>query len=293
MAYQMLCCSLCLLAIVICEAIDKPEYQYQYKYAFCYTYGFYTPNSTYQNNLHTLLSNLTSNTQIDYGFYNFTYGQNSDQVYATGLCRGDITTATCRNCLNDIGSFVLKQCPNQQEAVGLYDKCVLHYSYRSIFGYDSYEYTFEVYYVPLKTNITNWDEYSDVLTKLLQRLKVKASSNDSVPNRKFAAGKAVSFVHNETIYAVVQCSPDVRVAECNDCLNGAILDIPKYCDKKSDCALIKFSCNIRYQNSSFYQHTPDELTLQLQLSPQGSPFPTPSEAINSSNGILVLYSSSE
>ncbi|KAI4298608.1 hypothetical protein L6164_032145 [Bauhinia variegata] len=57
--------------------------------------GNYTANSTYQTNLNTLLSNLSSNTQTDYGFYNFSLGENSDQVNATGLCSGDIKPDVC------------------------------------------------------------------------------------------------------------------------------------------------------------------------------------------------------
>ncbi|KAL5841894.1 hypothetical protein ACOSQ3_012497 [Xanthoceras sorbifolium] len=40
----------------------------------------YTTNSTYQKNLNTLLSSITSNSEINYGFYNFSAGQNSDKV---------------------------------------------------------------------------------------------------------------------------------------------------------------------------------------------------------------------
>jgi len=37
-------------------------------------------NSTYQQNLNKLLSTLTSNTEITYGFYNITYGKDNDKV---------------------------------------------------------------------------------------------------------------------------------------------------------------------------------------------------------------------
>lgn len=271
-----------LLAILISDegATAKPEYQY----ATCWG-DDYAPNSTYETNLHTLLSTLTSKTHIDYGFYNSSFGDYSDQVYATALCRGDITPETCRSCINDTTSLVLKQCTHQKAAEGLYDKCVLHYSSSSIFGYDPHEYdeAFNLYYVPSTTNVTDWYNYNDVLTKLLSRLEVKAATNDSHPNRKFAAGKAaVGGV--QTIYAVVQCSPDVTVAECNDCLNGAFSESEQYCDKKSGCAFFKLKCNFRYQNSSFYEPTADELTLESQLSPQGSPLPTPiSPSTNSSH----------
>ena len=46
---------------------DKPDFKYSFG---CLDNGDYTSNSTYKANLNHLLSTLTSNTEIDYGFYN-------------------------------------------------------------------------------------------------------------------------------------------------------------------------------------------------------------------------------
>ncbi|PNY12159.1 cysteine-rich receptor-like protein kinase [Trifolium pratense] len=67
-------------------------------------------------------------------FYNFSYGQNTDKVNAIGLCRGDVKPDDCRNCLNDSRVLLTRLCPNQKEAIGWYDNCMLRYSNRSIFG---------------------------------------------------------------------------------------------------------------------------------------------------------------
>lgn len=48
--------------------------------------GNYIANSTYHAILNALLFNLTSDTVIGYGFYNFSYGQNSDKVNVIGMC---------------------------------------------------------------------------------------------------------------------------------------------------------------------------------------------------------------
>jgi len=65
-------------------------------------------------------SSLYSNTEIDYGFYNSSYGQNSDKVYAIGFCRGDVhvNLDDCRGCLNITTSLLKKHCPNQKETIG-------------------------------------------------------------------------------------------------------------------------------------------------------------------------------
>ena len=66
----------------------------------CSTTGNVTSNSTFRANLNTLISTLSSNTQIDYGFYNFTEGEGTNKVYATGLCRADLSPTDCRSGVN-------------------------------------------------------------------------------------------------------------------------------------------------------------------------------------------------
>ena len=148
--------------------------------------GSYTTNSTYKTNLDTLLSNLTSNTQIDYGFYNISYGQNSDKVSAIGLCRGDIKPDACRSRLNNATINLPEDCPIHKEAWGGYDECILRYSNRQILH--SNDSNNSVYTWNLRNITGPWDQYEPVLRQLLQRLKSIAASGDSL--RKFAAANA-------------------------------------------------------------------------------------------------------
>ncbi|KAL2324328.1 hypothetical protein Fmac_023386 [Flemingia macrophylla] len=261
--------SLCLL-LFISQASAKPEYEN--RYAVCYTTGEYAPNSTYDTNLKVVLSRLTtSNTKIDYGFYSYAYGQEgSDRVYATGICRGDVTPHACRTCLNNSASLLLKQCPNKNQAQGGYDICKLHYAYYSLDGYQ--EYNFWVYN-STEANVTDWHQYSYVLNNLLATLRVKAATTDPSLNRKYASGNATA-PNSQTIYAVVQCNPDLTAGECNDCLNRTFSKIPECCNNRSGGRVIRSTCDFRYENYSFYKPMPDTLT--LQLSPQGPPSPSPS-----------------
>ena len=249
--------SLCLFVIILTsQATAKPDY----KYTTCFIGEDYAPNSTYQTNLHTLLSRLTSNTKNDYGFYNSSYGQDSDRIYATGLCRGDVSPDTCRSCLKNSSSVLLKQCPHHKEALAGNDQCMLHYAGadRNIFGYDESQYRV---YLWSETNVTDRDQYNYVLTNLLSRLRVKAAASDPHdPNHKFAAGHATG-PSSQTIYAAVQCPPDLTVADCNECLVGAFKELPKCCKNRSGGGVIKFSCNFRYENSRFYEPKADALTI--------------------------------
>ena len=237
------------LITFVSQAKAQPEFLYN---SCINDNGNYTANSTYQNNLNTLLSNLTSNTQINYGFYNLSYGQNTDKVNAIGLCRGDVKPDVCRSCLNDSRVLLTKLCPNQKEAIGGYDHCMLRYSNRSIFGVMEGS---PKYYMWNVNNVTQVDEFNQVLGNLMRKLKEKAASSDS--RRKFATDNATDVNLNfQTIYGLVQCTPDLSEQDCNNCLDGAISDIPRCCDNKIGGRVLKPSCNIRYETSSFYDPTP-------------------------------------
>ncbi|KEH43957.1 cysteine-rich receptor-kinase-like protein [Medicago truncatula] len=238
--------SVLFIIIIVSQAQGQPNFLRNY----CINNnGNYTANSTYQNNLSTLLSNLTSNTEINYGFYNFSYGQNTDKVNAVGLCRGDVKPDVCRSCLNDSRVLLTKLCPNQKEAIGWYVDCMLRYSNRSIFGVMEASPSYLKW--TLK-NATEVDQFNQVLGNLMRKLKEIAASSDS--RRKFATANAT--LNFETTYGLVQCTPDLSQQDCNDCLERAISEIPIYFNNKVGGIVLKPSCNIRHEIYSFYDPTP-------------------------------------
>jgi len=213
--------------------------------------GNYTANSTYERNLNHLLSSLSSNTEIDYGFYNSSYGQNSDQVSAIGLCRGDVNPDVCRSCLDNATSLLKQLCPNQKEAIGWFDYCMLRYSNRSMLGVME---TRPAYYKwNLKNVSANYvDQFNNDLRTLLESLRSQAVAGGSL--RKFAVGNATA-PNFQTLYALVQCTPDLSELDCNNCLLGAFQDIPNCCNGKVGGRVIEPSCNIRFEINQFYDST--------------------------------------
>ncbi|WJX21107.1 non-specific serine/threonine protein kinase [Trifolium repens] len=241
---------LLLIISIVSQAKDQPNFLYN----FCINdNGNYTANSTYQNNLNILLSNLSTNTEIDYGFYNFSYGQNNDKVNAIGLCRGDVKPDVCRNCLNDSRVLLTRLCPNQKEAIGGYENCMLRYSNRSIFGIMEGSPTF---YMWNTNSVTEVDQFNRVLGNLMKKLKEKAASSDD-SRFKYATGNAtdVNLIF-QTIYGLVQCTPDLSLQDCNRCLDAAISEIPSCCNNKIGARVVKPSCIIRYESFLFYDPPP-------------------------------------
>lgn len=281
--------SVMIFIVLITRAIDaQPDFLYH----FCLGNNI-TTNSTYHSNLNHLLSTLPSNSNAadNSGFYNSSYGQNSDRVYAIGLCRGDSKPDACRSCLNNSTYRLAELCPNREEAIGWYDGCMLRYSNRTIFEVTE---TFPRFFMWNLNNVSSSyaDGFKQVLTTLLGDLKGQAAAGGSL--RKYATGSAIapSF---QTIYALVQCTPDLSLTQCTSCLDDVIGDIPRCCDGKIGGRVISPSCNFRYEISMFYE--PNSIA---ETPPPTSPVLSPPSTSNTSipsttqgiikfeNGLLIL-----
>ncbi|PQQ09727.1 cysteine-rich receptor-like protein kinase 10 [Prunus yedoensis var. nudiflora] len=233
--------------------------------------GNYTTDSTYQTNLNTLLTSLSSpfNNGNGYGFYNSSYGENADEVHAIGLCRGDVTGDTCRACLSNSTQKLTQLCPNQKEAFGFYDECMLRYANCSI--YRAME-TSPAFWLWNPYNVSSdVDGFYQELRRLLEDLSGQAAANGSL--RKFAEGTTTT-PNFQTIYGIAQCTPDLAEEVCSDCLVGAMGDIPKCCQGKQGGRVVRPSCNVRYESSRFYDPTTVP-PLPSSSPPLSSPPPPP------------------
>ncbi|XP_054786898.1 cysteine-rich repeat secretory protein 38-like [Prosopis cineraria] len=255
---------LCVLVTQVYQATSQPEFRYYY----CNTSSNTTANSTYQTNLNTILSNLTSNKQIDYGFYNLSHGNYPNTVYTVGLCRGDVMSDFCHSCLKNASVLLPLLCPDQKEAFGMYDECMLSYSDTSILG-NKVDPIVTVHMWSVNT-ATNWNKYNQVLTGLLRNLSSRAASGES--SLKFAAGNEDG-PDLQKIYAVVQCTPNLNGSECNNCLVWAISQIPNCCNNRQGGRVITPICNFRYESSRFYASAADAPL--SAPSPEESPTPPP------------------
>ncbi|KAI4298607.1 hypothetical protein L6164_032144 [Bauhinia variegata] len=123
---------------------------------------------------------------------------------------------------------------------------MLRYSNRSIFGIMEASPNF---YLSNPYNAT--EEFNQVLTDLLDGLRSKAASGDSL--RKYAAANTRG-PSSQTIYGFVQCTHHLSEQECNDCLVGAISEC---CDSKVGGRVFRPSCIYRYETFLFSEPTAD------------------------------------
>ncbi|XP_030968693.1 putative receptor-like protein kinase At4g00960 [Quercus lobata] len=242
----------------------------------CSTTGNVTSNSTFRANLNTLISTLSSNTQIDYGFYNFTAGEGTNKVYATGLCRVDLSPTDCRSCVNMSAHELLQLCPTQKEGVMWYMNCTARYSNNSIFGVMETKPTRAL----TGADVSNLTEFNAVLKPLFYDLRVRASAGGIF--RKIAVGTAYYKSDNHTIYGLMQCSPDLLEMDCSNCLVAAQSSFQVCCSNHSGVRILAPSCNLRIETEQFYDST------LVQSPPSLSPPPSKGKGSNSSKTIIAI-----
>ncbi|KAK7856183.1 cysteine-rich receptor-like protein kinase 27, partial [Quercus suber] len=205
---------------------------------YCYNTGNYTSNSTYKANFNSLLASTINDTKFDYGFFNLSTGESPDKVYAIALCRGDTSPSECRSCINGIRNDLLRSCPNQKEAIIWGETCSLRYSFRSIFN------IMEARPLIIAANTANFSDvegFNDGLRPLLDSLRNRAASGNST--HKFAL-KSVAAPKFQTIYSLVECTPDLSELDCSSCLQRLQDYIPLCCDGKQGLKFVTPSCDL-------------------------------------------------
>ncbi|TXG47126.1 hypothetical protein EZV62_026420 [Acer yangbiense] len=184
-----------------------------YLYHVCSKSNF-TRNSTYHSNLNLLLSSLPSNANRSDGFSNSTVGQDPNRVYGLFQCRGDVTTATCKDCVAFAFTDLAQRCPAQKRAVIWYDECLVHYS-------DSY-----------------------IFSTAASSPSVRMWNTNNVTTEPSRFHELVLGMMNE---ATTQA--DLSNTNCSRCLHEAIANLP---NESIGGRTLTPSCNCRYELYLFY-----------------------------------------
>ncbi|KAK6917371.1 Serine-threonine/tyrosine-protein kinase, catalytic domain [Dillenia turbinata] len=237
----------------------------------CSTVNTFPPNGTFQANRNLLLSSLASNSTNENGFYNFTVGTSPpDIAYGLFLCRGDVSTQVCQDCVITARNDTINYCPAGKGAIVWYDECLLRYSNVSFFS------TVDIAPAILMNNtrdITDPQRFRQILGDTLNDIAILAANGTS--EKKYAT-KQANFSSLETLYALAQCTPDLSHVDCNNCLQmGNAYLIPV--DKQGGRILFP-SCNVRFEVYKFYTETEPAVTPapENSLSPPLPPAPTSS-----------------
>ncbi|KAK7819451.1 cysteine-rich receptor-like protein kinase 26 [Quercus suber] len=122
----------------------------------------------------------------------------------------------------------------------------------------------------LFNSLTVWkvSGFDQVQRTMMASLISQAASGDSL--RKFAAGN-MSAPDNETMYALVQCTPDLDELDCTKCLRQAAGAFASCCSRKWGGRVLTPSCTLRYETYSFCNPTADTLVVPAPPPPSTPP----------------------
>lgn len=235
-----------------------------------------TPNSTYASNRNALLSKLSSNPSGNNDFYYATAGRElTNLVFGLFLCRGDVTSLICQDCVANASKEIQRRCPDGKDAIIWYEECLLRYSSQPIFAVLD---TANGRYLNVSKNdsssVTDDDRFELLLGSMVRTLALTAA-NDSEQSKRFAAGKQ-NFYGSETLYGLAQCTPDLTPENCSTCFQSAIAAIPTCCNGQRSVRLLLPSCYIMYDSELFF----NESAFQSPPPPLPPPPPPPGITIS-------------
>ncbi|KAJ4729979.1 Cysteine-rich repeat secretory protein [Melia azedarach] len=225
--------SLLLFSLFVHVALsDEPLYHY------CFGQENYTAYSPFQSNLNDLLHTLSTKVPPT-GFGLGSYGQSRNRVNGLALCRGDVSSSSCKTCVVDAGKELRERCPKEKGAIIWYDNCLLKYSNVDFFGDIDNQNKFYMYNVQ---DVEHPASFNRKVKRLLSSLSYKANATPKL----YATGE-LELGASKKLYGLAQCTRDLSGADCRKCLDGAISELPSCCGGKQGGRVVGGSCNVRYE----------------------------------------------
>ncbi|XP_045813068.1 putative cysteine-rich receptor-like protein kinase 23 [Trifolium pratense] len=227
-----------------------------------------TANNTFQDNLKTLLSSLSSKAIGNTEYYTAVTG-----VYGLFMCRGDISSQLCHDCITNATQKLSLSCPLFERAFIWYDECMVRYSNSSFFSTIS---TTPGVYLVNTANISNPKSFMPLLFSTMNKAADEAAQpHVGEENKKFATREANISTYNH-LYCLAQCTPDLSPNDCRTCLSTAIGNLPQCCNGRLGGRVLFPSCNVRYELYPFYRTTntssPNQLVPETNYTKQDSRF---------------------
>ncbi|KAK1584389.1 hypothetical protein Q3G72_032556 [Acer saccharum] len=198
----------------------------------------FTANGPYESNLNKLTAYLNYQTPPT-GFGKGSLGEKPSRANGIALCRGDMSSSECKNCVVEASSEIRKRCPYNKAAIIWYDNCLFKYSDKDFFGKIDSENKF---YMWNTQSVSDPETFNQNTRELLSQLAKEAQADS-----KFYAAGQKELKESTTLYGMTQCTRDLSSYECKKCLDGIIGELPDCCDGKQGGRVISGSCNFIYE----------------------------------------------
>ncbi|XP_071707088.1 cysteine-rich receptor-like protein kinase 44 [Rutidosis leptorrhynchoides] len=133
-------------------------------------------------------------------------------------------------------------------------------------------------------NTSDVKQFNEDLKPLMDKLRVEAAGGGSL--RKFASGNT-SGPGFSTIYALVQCTPNLAQLQCSNCLGSAINEITNnFFYGKIGGRVLAPICNFRYETYEFFNQTSNLVIPPPPISQTSPPIQQPSAPPGESNNTI-------
>lgn len=192
----------------------------------------YAPDSPYESNLNSLLTSLVNSaTYSSYNKFTIAGPTPQDTVYGLYQCRGDTSMPDCATCVARSVSQIGGLCPRASGGALQLEGCFVKYDNMSFIGVKDKS-------VVMKKCGPSIGYQTDVMNR-----------RDAVLGSLGGAGGLYRVGGSEDVQGVAQCTGDLSVSGCQDCLSEAIGRL------KSDCGGAVFGdmflgkCYARYSTS--------------------------------------------
>lgn len=262
----------CLLGLIsIFFTISSITCQPSHEFPICSNPSSEKSDPDFTSDLTSLLDSLSSKA-FDNSFYN----ESSKGQYGLFLCRGDVSSTNCQNCVRNAIKEIRSRCSSNKTAVIWYDECMIRYSNSSFFGVAQ---TFPKLFMWNLDNTTSGPDKPDVdALTLMYSLISNAVKSDML----FKADELPADNESQRRYGLVQCTRDLNSSACSNCLGRLMEDIKTCCEGKKGWRILAASCNLRYEYYLFYQPP--------LAPPLPAPQPLPDGDKGKSNNFSILYS---
>ena len=203
-------------------------------------------NLSYQNNVVSLIS--TFNDESPHGFLNTSTSSAIDRAYGYYLCRGDLSSKRCRDCLKGIRKFMVEQMVLGYNSNGfLYNvhiQCIVHYANSSsllVYKENSF-----ITGSNFGDDLVHYKHYNTTLLNAFQEMERQGRIGNWTKDNY--ASKVVAAV-DQKIYMLVQCRPDISAINCSKCISDLHSNFTPF---KIGGTILGPNCFIKYNNESFF-----------------------------------------
>ncbi|KAL2334522.1 hypothetical protein Fmac_015735 [Flemingia macrophylla] len=199
-------------------------------------------DSTYKMQLKTLLfylsSSATNGNKFSKGVKN--------TVYGLFMCRSDLHSRLCEQCVLNATQRISSECSSFQEAIIWYSDCMLRYSYLDFFFQVEETPNFQMF-----TTISNFVPGKETFTFILSNTLLDLEDVASYSEERYAT-KSSKLNDLQTLYTLAQCTQDLSSEDCGNCLEDIHEKIPWSHLESNGGRVLYPSCNLRFELFQFY-----------------------------------------